>query len=156
MPAGRSVPDVPVAVAALLDSTRRLENGLRLWCNLQVSENEVSDVFVDVGNKFHEMMAAFALHNIDMTWELLALKLFPIEIATYVSHFFLCRSINSDSDVSGFLQELRGVLEECLSEDPTPQNVNYLMPQVRSIIASLLVGLKNKQDIYRRVRRAGY
>lgn len=67
MPAGRSVPDVPVAVAALLDSTRRLENGLRLWCNLQVSENEVSDVFVDVGNKFHEMMAAFALHNIDMT-----------------------------------------------------------------------------------------
>jgi len=126
MPAGRPVPDVPAAVAALLDSTRRLENGLRLWCNLQVSENEVSDVFVDVGNKFHEMMAAFALHNIDMT------------------------------DVSGFLQELRGVLEECLSEDPTPQNVNYLMPQVRSIIASLLVGLKNKQDIYRRVRRAGY
>ena len=67
MPATRAVPEVPTAVTALLDATRRLENSLRSWCALQVSETEVSDVFVDVGNKFHEMLAAFAYHSIDMT-----------------------------------------------------------------------------------------
>jgi hypothetical protein len=47
---------------------------------------------------------------------------------------------SAHSDVANFLQDLRALLEECLSEDPTPQNVSYLMAQVRSIIARLLVG----------------
>ncbi|KAI5124220.1 hypothetical protein M0805_005070 [Coniferiporia weirii] len=114
----RTVPDVPTAVSNLLDATRRLDSSLHRWSTLEISETEVSDVFVTVGNCFHEMLVAFSTYNIDM------------------------------GDVAGFLQDLRKVLEECLSEDPTPHNVNYLMPQVRSITANLLVGLRNKQTKY--------
>lgn len=52
------IPDVPVSVSNLLDATRRLEEALRQWGTLQVSENEVSDVFVNVGNCYNEMMVA--------------------------------------------------------------------------------------------------
>lgn len=64
----RTVKDVPVAVSSLLDATKRLEESLRLWSALQLSEMEVSDVFVAVGNHFHEMLAAFSLYNIDMRY----------------------------------------------------------------------------------------
>lgn len=66
-PMQRSIRDVPQAVSAMLDQTRRLESSLNMWASLQVSETEVSDVFVAVGNSFHEMCAAFAQYNIDMT-----------------------------------------------------------------------------------------
>ncbi|EJD07370.1 uncharacterized protein FOMMEDRAFT_137706 [Fomitiporia mediterranea MF3/22] len=111
-------PDVPSAVSNLLDATRRLEESLHRWGSLEITETEVSDVFVTVGNCYNEMLAAFSVYHIDM------------------------------GDVSTFLNDLRTLLEECLSEDPTPQNLNYLMPQVRTIIANLLVGLRNKQAYY--------
>ncbi|KAH8116248.1 hypothetical protein DFH11DRAFT_1725054 [Phellopilus nigrolimitatus] len=117
-PTQHPLPDIPLAVNTLLDTTRRLESSIVQWAALHISEVEVSDVFVAVGNSFHEMLAAFAAYGIDMR------------------------------DVSGFLDDLRRLLEECLSEDPTPQNINYLQPQVRSIIAKLLEGLRNKQPIY--------
>ncbi|PAV19987.1 AIP3-domain-containing [Pyrrhoderma noxium] len=117
-PSARPLPDVPTAVSTLCDTTRRLEESLRRWAALEISENDVSDVFVSVGNSFHEMLAAFAAYGIDMR------------------------------EVHGFLQDLRTLLEECLSEDPTPENFGYLMPRVRTIIASLLRGLRAKQSIY--------
>ncbi|KAL5537084.1 hypothetical protein ACEPAF_907 [Sanghuangporus sanghuang] len=60
------IPDVPAAVSNLLDATRRLEEALRQWGALEISEIEVSDVFVTVGNCYNEMIAAFQVHNIDM------------------------------------------------------------------------------------------
>ncbi|KAL5513018.1 hypothetical protein ACEPAH_3416 [Sanghuangporus vaninii] len=118
------IPDVPAAVSNLLDATRRLEEALRQWGALEISEIEVSDVFVTVGNYYNEMVAAFQIHNIDMR------------------------------DVSSFLTDLRALLEESLSEDPTPQNYQTLMPQVRTLIANLLVSLRNKQPLYWRAVNA--
>lgn len=65
-PVQRIAADVPTTVSTLLNQTRRLEASLQQWSALEISENEVSDVFVAVGNAFHEMLAAFAAWNIDM------------------------------------------------------------------------------------------
>ena len=60
-------PQVESAVTRLLVAIKQLLESLTHWSNGTMTETEVSDVFVDVGNKFHEMLAAFASHNIDMT-----------------------------------------------------------------------------------------
>lgn len=61
-----SIPEVPTAINTLLEQTKRLEDSIRRWGLLEVTETEVSDVFVDVGNAFHEMLAAFSVYAIDM------------------------------------------------------------------------------------------
>ena len=47
--------------------------------------------------------------------------------------------------------ELRSVLENCLSEEATPQTLDQYLPGVRKIITKLLQGLRSKQSIYRQV-----
>ncbi|KAI5124240.1 hypothetical protein M0805_005089 [Coniferiporia weirii] len=117
-PEQSEAPDVPKAVFNMLDAVRRLQTVARMWGALQASEDDASDAFVAVGNCFRVMLTAFAAYGIDMR------------------------------DVSSFLPDLRNVLEERLSEDPTPENVEQLMTQARTIIAGLLIGLRNKQSSY--------
>ena len=40
---------------------------LTLWSSLKKTENDVSDVYVRLGNDFNAATAAFASYNIDMT-----------------------------------------------------------------------------------------
>ena len=47
--------------------------------------------------------------------------------------------------------DLRNVLEQCLAEDATPDNLDLYLPNVRQIITNLLQGLRGKQSIYRRI-----
>jgi len=47
--------------------------------------------------------------------------------------------------------DLRTVLEQCLAEDATPENLELYLPNVRQIITNLLQGLRGKQSIYRRI-----
>jgi len=47
--------------------------------------------------------------------------------------------------------ELRVVLEQCLSEEATAENLEIYLPNVRKIITSLLQGLREKQTIYRKI-----
>ena len=47
--------------------------------------------------------------------------------------------------------DLRNVLEQCLAEDATPENLEIYLPTVRQIITNLLQGLRGKQTIYRRI-----
>ena len=47
--------------------------------------------------------------------------------------------------------DLRNILEQCLSEDATEANLNLFLPEVRKIITGLLQGLRSKQSIYRRI-----
>ncbi|TFK51972.1 hypothetical protein OE88DRAFT_1658715 [Heliocybe sulcata] len=115
------VVDVPTAVQNLLLATKRLQEVLRQWSVAQVSETQVSDVYVQLGNEFNIMVTAFARYNIDM------------------------------SDVYAVPKELRNVLEQCLAEDPSPQVLGQYMPTVRQIIYNLLEGLKSKQEDYKRV-----
>jgi hypothetical protein len=50
----------------LLVAIKQLLEALTLWSSLQYSEEEVSDVYVKLGNSFNEAVAAFAAFNIDM------------------------------------------------------------------------------------------
>ena len=55
------------------------------------------------------------------------------------------------SELSTVPEDLRGVLEACLSEEATPQNLEIFLPEVRKIITNLLQGLRGKQSLYRRI-----
>jgi hypothetical protein len=48
-------------------------------------------------------------------------------------------------------EDLRDVLEICLAEDATPDNLAIYLPKVRGIITRLLKGLRSKQSMYRRI-----
>lgn len=71
----------------------------------------------------------------------------------------LTNNVPAHRDIISFPNELRAVLERCLSEDPTPQTLDTYMPRVRQIIAKLLQGLRSRQAAYWqavRVREGGY
>lgn len=110
--------DVPRAVASLLETTKQLQETLRLWSVLQVSEQHVSDVYVRLGAEFNTTVVAFQHFGIDM------------------------------SDIYQIPQDLRTVLEACLSEQASVHSLNKYLPRVRQIIAALLRGLQAKQAAY--------
>ncbi|EJD07419.1 AIP3-domain-containing protein [Fomitiporia mediterranea MF3/22] len=114
-------PQVEPAVTRLLVSIKQLLEALTLWSSLKMTETQVSDVYVRLGNDFNAAVAAFRSFNIDMT-ELLSVP-----------------------------EDLRVVLEQCLSEEATPSNLEIYLPTVRQIITNLLQGLRSKQSVYRRI-----
>ncbi|RDB23739.1 Actin-interacting protein 3 [Hypsizygus marmoreus] len=114
-------PAVESAVTRLLVSIKQLLEALTLWSQLKMDENQVSDVYVRLGNDFNAAVAAFAAFNIDM------------------------------SELMSVPDELRNVLEQCLAEDANPDNLEIYLPTVRQIITNLLQGLRGKQSIYRRI-----
>lgn len=50
----------------LLVSIKQLLEALTLWSTVKMSEVQVSDVYVRLGNDFNAAVAAFAVFNIDM------------------------------------------------------------------------------------------
>jgi hypothetical protein len=60
-------PAVESAVTRLLVAIKQLLEALTLWSTLKMSEIQVSDVYVRLGNGFNEAVAAFAAFNIDMS-----------------------------------------------------------------------------------------
>ncbi|KAI0060266.1 AIP3-domain-containing protein, partial [Artomyces pyxidatus] len=114
-------PAVESAVTRLLVSIKQLLESLTKWANQQATEDEVSDVYVRLGNDFNAAVAAFASYNIDM------------------------------SELMGVPDELRAVLEDCLSEDATIKNLDKYLPKVRAIITNLLQGLRGKQSTFRQI-----
>ena len=59
------------AVTKLLVSIKALLESLTKWSEQQITDMDVSDVYVELGNNFNAAVAAFASHNITM-------KLVPI------------------------------------------------------------------------------
>ncbi|THH21316.1 hypothetical protein EUX98_g8407 [Antrodiella citrinella] len=116
-----SQPAVESAVTRLLVAIKQLLESLTLWSQQKVAETHVSDVYVRLGNDFNAAVAAFASFNIDMT-ELLSVP-----------------------------DDLRAILELCLAEDATAENLEIFLPDVRKIITRLLQGLRGKQSLYRRL-----
>ncbi|KAH9990600.1 hypothetical protein BJV77DRAFT_604835 [Russula vinacea] len=110
--------DVPRAVASLLEITKQLQELLRLWSMSCATEQHVSDVYVRLGTEFNSTVIAFQNFGIDL------------------------------SDIYQIPQDLRTVLEACLSEDPSAHVLNKYLPRVRQIIATLLRGLQSKQAAY--------
>ncbi|KAH9829944.1 actin interacting protein 3-domain-containing protein [Rhodofomes roseus] len=114
-------PAVESAVTRLLVSIKQLLESLTKWSQREVDEAFISDVYVRLGNDFNGAVAAFAMYRIEMT-ELMAVP-----------------------------EELRGVLETCLSEEASKETLDQYLPKVRSIITDLLQGLRQKQSMYRRI-----
>ncbi|KAL6306126.1 actin interacting protein 3-domain-containing protein [Sparassis latifolia] len=114
-------PQVETAVTRLLVSIKQLLEALTKWSKQEVSEMDVSDVYVRLGNDFNAAVAAFSLYRIEM------------------------------SELASVPDDLRAILETCLSEDATPDVLSQYLPEVRKIITDLLQGLRSKQSIYRRI-----
>jgi hypothetical protein len=57
---------VPRTVATLLETTKQLQEMLRLWSTSRVSEQHVSDIYVRLGNEFNSTVVAFQNFGIDM------------------------------------------------------------------------------------------
>jgi Actin interacting protein 3 len=55
------------------------------------------------------------------------------------------------SELLTFPDDLRAVLEDCLSEEASQPTLDKYLPQVRAIITSLLQGLRGKQTLFRQV-----
>ena len=58
--------DVPRAVASLLDTTKQLQEMLRLWSMSRATEQHVSDLYVRLGTEFNTTVVAFQQFGIDL------------------------------------------------------------------------------------------
>ncbi|KAF8738832.1 Actin interacting protein 3, partial [Rhizoctonia solani] len=114
-----NVPAVQTAVTRLLVATKQLLESLTNWSKGTMSENDVSDVYVQMGNDFNSAVAAFQAAGIDMT------------------------------DLMSVPDDLRNILESALAEEATPENLDIYLPGVRAIIKNLLHGLRAKQHDYK-------
>jgi len=77
-------PAVESAVTRLLVAIKQLLEALTLWSTMKVGDDEVSDVYVRLGNDFNSAVTAFSAYGIDMRqarslirieWQLIALLL---------------------------------------------------------------------------------
>ncbi|KAJ7153470.1 hypothetical protein C8R43DRAFT_1002115 [Mycena crocata] len=118
--------DVSTAVRNLLLSTKELQKSLTQWSLGQISETQVSDVYVQIGTDFNTAIQAFAYHRIDL------------------------------SDIHSVPKELRTVLEQCLAEEPSPEVLAMFMPDVRQILFKLLRGLQSRQEAWKTRGGAAY
>ncbi|CAG8684093.1 16688_t:CDS:2, partial [Acaulospora colombiana] len=103
-------------VTRLLVSIKKLLEGLTDWSNGAVTDAQISDMYVRLGNDFNAAVIAFDGFGIDM---------------------------------GRVPDELRDILETCLTEEASPENLALYLPGVRKIITRLLEGLRKKQDEYR-------
>jgi len=111
--------NVKETVAALLEKTKLLQDCLQEWSVGKFSDEQVSDVYVDVGTKFNATVTAFMTLGIDL------------------------------SDLYSIPTDLRMQLEECLGEDASPAVLEQHMPRIKHVIYRLLIGLKAKHEPYR-------
>ncbi|CAE6441121.1 unnamed protein product [Rhizoctonia solani] len=113
------VPQVQTAVTRLLVATKQLLESLTNWSKGIMTENDVSDVYVQMGNDFNSAVAAFQASGIDMT------------------------------DLMSVPDDLRVILEQALAEEASAENLELYLPSVRTIIKNLLHGLRAKQHDYK-------
>ncbi|KAK4686108.1 hypothetical protein P7C73_g4029, partial [Tremellales sp. Uapishka_1] len=110
------------SITRLLVVTKQLLQGLEQWALRNLSEDDVSDTYVKLGNGFELCVATFK----------------DVGIST--------------SELDSVPQDLRECLERALSEDPTTENLNRYLPEIRAIIFKLLNGLKTRQSVYKNNR----
>jgi hypothetical protein len=122
----------------LVEVTKQLQETLRLWSISHASEQHVSEVYVRLGAEFNATVAAFQNFGIDMR----CISMFGPRLRSLLMRHDLC------SEIYRIPQDLRAVLEACLSEVPSAHTLNKYLPRVRQIIATLLRGLQSKQGAY--------
>ena len=135
--------DVPTAVRQLLDSTKQLQEMLKLWGQEQISENEISNLYVQIGHEFNATISAFAYHRIDLRC------VDPTSLRFGLVHIYY------SSDIHDVPQDLRSVLERCLSEEPCQEVLDAYLPELREVLYRLLKGLQSRQEHWRAVVQQG-
>ncbi|KAL4905767.1 hypothetical protein BDW74DRAFT_151981 [Aspergillus multicolor] len=113
--ANGQISQIEKSVTHLLVATKQLLETLTQWSRRQVSESEVSDVYVRLGYEFNLACRAFSAIGVDT------------------------------SDLGPVPDLLRTILEDTLSQDASPQALDVFLPRIRDIIINLLHGLKRKQ-----------
>ncbi|KAK0528193.1 Bud site selection protein 6 [Tilletia horrida] len=110
------------SVTRLLVATKQLLEALTRWSlRNRCTESDVSDIYVRLGNDFNSAKLAFQSYGISM------------------------------DDLASVPTDLRTCLEECLSEEASPQVLEVHLPRIREIIIGLLQGLKMKQAEYKQL-----
>lgn len=104
------------SVTHLLVATKELLETLAKWARQEASETQVSDVYVRLGYEFNIACRAFK----------------SVGVETH--------------DLGPVPDQLRGILEETLSGDPSQKHLDKYLPSIRDIIVNLLHGLKRKQQ----------
>lgn len=107
------------SVTHLLVATKQLLESLTQWARGAASEQDVSDIYVNLGNEFNIACRAFLNAGLPVT------------------------------DMGDVPQALRAVLEKALSEEASQDNLDLYLPSIREIIINLLQGLKKKQAALR-------
>lgn len=114
-PISKSASSVETSVTKLLISTKQLLQILTQWSKGKVTERNVSDVYVQLGNDFKLVSRHFTHARIDI------------------------------SDLGDVPKDLRRILEVALRETASEETLNKYLPQIRDIIVKLLEKLKVKQ-----------
>lgn len=104
------------SVTHLLIATKQLLETLTQWSRHTATEGEVSDVYVRLGYEFNIACRAFTTIGVDT------------------------------ADLGPVPELLRAILEETLSQEASPANLDRFLPRIRDIIITLLHGLKRKQQ----------
>ncbi|CCH62087.1 hypothetical protein TBLA_0G01410 [Henningerozyma blattae CBS 6284] len=120
----RTTSSIESMVTKLLMSTKQLLQTLTQWSKNRADEQEVSDVYVQLGNDFKVVSKYFQHAGIDV------------------------------SDLGNVPLNLRRILEEALSELPSDETLNKYLPSIREIIVQLLDNLKKKQNELKMIKKA--
>ncbi|KAK8845370.1 hypothetical protein IAR55_006083 [Kwoniella newhampshirensis] len=109
------------SITRLLVTTKQLLQGLEQWSQRVISENDVSDIYVRLGNGFEVCIQAFQRAGIPT------------------------------AELDSIPNDLRACLEQCLSYEQDHETLEVYLPEIRQIIYNLLHGLKQKQAAYKRL-----
>ncbi|WVW81531.1 hypothetical protein I302_103526 [Kwoniella bestiolae CBS 10118] len=119
--AGQYTSALDSSITRLLVTTKQLLQGLEQWSQALISETDVSDIYVRLGNGFEVCIQAFHRTGI------------------------------STHELDAIPNDLRACLEQCLSYDQNHETLEVYLPEIRQIIYNLLHGLKQKQAAYKRL-----
>lgn len=162
---------IEATVTKLLVATKQLLESLTLWSNRKVSEEQVSDIFVQLATQFNLASQAFHEVGIDTRYKKSPLPFNPNRlhfsmndsdnsssnkneicygalaymIVITITHLF----ISSISELAHVPDDLRNCLETALGEDPSPASLDQYLPKIKEVIINLLQGLRLKQNLYR-------
>ncbi|KAG0315243.1 Bud site selection protein 6 [Dissophora globulifera] len=90
----------------------------------KMTEEQVSDIFVQLATQFNLASQAFHEVNIDT------------------------------SELAHIPDDLRNCLETALGEEPSPSSLDQYLPRIKEVIINLLQGLRLKQNLYREQHEA--
>ncbi|KAG0354580.1 Bud site selection protein 6 [Podila minutissima] len=110
---------IEATVTKLLVATKQLLEGLTLWSTRKMSEEQVSDIFVQLATQFN--LASQSFHEVGI----------------------------DTSELAHIPDDLRNCLETALGEDPSPTSLEQYLPKIKEVIINLLQGLRLKQNLYR-------